>query len=132
MTRYFLFSNVIQLQALSEVGDGEAVQILLTTPQLSMETVEEQNVGRGYRRGGATVETAVEQRYDIDYTVDVGVGYDYDDEMNYFSDRNANTLRTLGETFNNNGFSYYYPTSNRCIIIKWALLSMFVLSIITF
>ena len=78
------------------MGDGEAVHILLTTPQLSMESSEEQNVGRGYRRGGATVET-VEQYDFYEYPQP-----NYSEETNYF---NAKTLRTLSESYANNGVS---------------------------
>jgi len=114
---------IFQLQALSEVGDGEAVQILLTTPQLSMESIEEQSIGRGYRRGGATVEMG--EPYDVSEYPQL----DYDEEINYFNHRNAKTLRTLSESFPNNGASFawqYYDYYG----ITWALLSTYVLSMI--
>ena len=95
------------------MGDGEAVHILLTTPQLSMESSEEQSVGRGYRRGGATVET-VEQQYDVYEYPQPNYQPNYNEEMNYFDHGNAKTLRTLSESYANNGVShnfrqwYYY------------------------
>ena len=116
------FFSFFQLQALSEVGDGEAVQILLTTPQLSMESIEEQSIGRGYRRGGATVEMG--EPYDVSEYPQL----DYDEEINYFNHRNAKTLRTLSESFPNNGASFawqYYDYYG----ITWAL-STYVLSMI--
>ena len=107
------------------MGDGEAVQILLTTPQLSMESIEEQNVGRGYRRGGATVETV--DQYDEDYYSEPVQS----EEVTYFNHGNAKTFGTLSESFTNNRASH--TTENQYLLqnvfIAWALL-LFVLRII--
>ena len=118
MTRKFF--SLFQLQALSEVGDGEAVQILLTTPQLSMETTEEDGIGRGYRRGGATVET--EGYYDVNEYPQL----DYDDELNYFNHMNAKTLRTLSESYSDNGASFAMQYCRYYYCITWAILSTYV------
>lgn len=89
---------IFQLQALSEVGDGEVAQILLTTPQLSMEPFAEQEVGRGYRRGGAIIED----------NNDYGQHYSQTNEHFVSTDhhqRQAKTLRTLSESYSNGGLS---------------------------
>ena len=110
------------------MGDGEAVHILLTTPQLSMESSEEQSVGRGYRRGGATMVETVEQQYDVYEYPQPNYQPNYNEEMNYFDHGNAKTLRTLSESYaNNDGVSshnfrrrwYYYVGALLLLYVLW-------------